>query len=135
MAITAKELMQPPVFEGLGKFVYSRPASGDWPASFTFEFFGGQMNIEVGESEVLNPPAIGAFFLITGNVRRNTRNGTISLAATEKKFIGNDATALSEEQTQQYVSGLRIRGVGIVKDKQSVQIGRNPAFLSSILEW
>ena len=135
MAIIARELMQPPLFEGLGKFVYSRPANGDWPASFTFEFFGGQMSVEVSESEILNPPAVGAFFLVSGTVRRNTRNGTVSLSASEKKFVANDAGALTEEQTQQYVSGLRIRGVGVVKDKQSSQIGRGPTYLSCVLEW
>jgi len=135
MAITARELMQPPVFEGLGKFVYCRGASGDWPASFSFEFFGGQMSVEVDESELQNPPAVGAFFFITGNVRRNTRNGTISLAAMEKKFVANDVSALSEEQTQQYVNGLRIRGVGIVKDRQSSQIARGPTYYSAVLEW
>jgi len=54
--------MEAPMFVGLGKFVYSRPGNGDWPPSFMFEFFGGQMSIEVEESEVLNPPAVDSFF-------------------------------------------------------------------------
>ena len=29
MGVTAKELMQHPKFEGLGKFVYARPGNGE----------------------------------------------------------------------------------------------------------
>jgi len=56
MAITSKELMQAPKFEGLGKYVYCRAGNGDWAPTYTFEFFGGQVSVEVEESEVLNPP-------------------------------------------------------------------------------
>ena len=134
MAITAKELMQPPTFEGLGKYVRCRAANENWQATFTFEFFGGQMDIEVSGEEFANPPVVGSFFLVAGEVRRNPRNGTIILVATEKRLIGNDATALSEEQTQQYVGGVTIRGVGVVKEKRTVTVNRD-TFLSSIMEW
>ena len=36
---------------------------------------------------------------------------------------------------EQYVRGLSIHGVGIVEDKQSFVIGRQPAFLSAMLKW
>ena len=135
MTITLKELMQPPKFEGLGKFVYARAANGEWAPTFTFEFFGGQVSVEVDDSEVASPPAIGSMFSIAGHVRRSNRNGSITLAATEKKFVSQDSSGLSEEQTGQYAHGLSFRGVGVVKAKDSTQIGRQPAFLSSTLEW
>jgi len=135
MGITAKELMQPPKFEGLGKFVYARQGSGEWAPTYTFEFFGGQVSVEVDDSEISNPPSVGAMFLISGHVRRSHRNGSISLAATEKKFVAQNEDGLSLEQTGQFVSGLVIRGVGVVEDKQSTVIGRQPAFLSATLKW
>jgi len=135
MAITSKELMQAPKFEGLGKYVYCRAGNGDWAPTYTFEFFGGQVSVEVEESEVLNPPVVGSMFFISGHVRRSNRNGSITLAATDKKFIVADSDLLSSEQTHQYCRGLLITGVGVIEDKQSAQIGRSPAFLSATLKW
>jgi len=135
MPITAKELMQPPKFEGLGKFVYSRAASGEWAPTFTFEFFGGQVSVEVEESEILNPPAVGSMFFISGFVRRSHRNGSITLAATDKKFVVADPDNLSVEQMEQFIGGLRIRGVGVVVDKQATTIGRQLPYLSATLRW
>jgi hypothetical protein len=135
MGITVKDLMQPPKFEGLGKFVYSRAGNDDWPATFTFEFFGGQLSVEVEEEELLNPPVVGSMFFISGDLRRNSRNGTISLAATGHKFVASSSENLSSEQMDQYVRGLSIRGVGVVEDKQSVVMGRQPAYLSAMLKW
>ena len=111
MGITTKELMQPPKFEGLGKFVYSRPGNGDWAPSFMFEFFGGQVSVEVEESESLNPPAVGSMYFIAGDLRRNPRNGSVSLAAKTHRFVAKDDESLSSEQLDQYVRGLSIRGV------------------------
>lgn len=135
MGITAKELMQAPKFEGLGKYVYCRPGSGEWGPTYTFEFFGGQVSVEVEESEVTNPPDVGAMFLISGHVRRSNRNGSITLAATSKKFVAANEDTLTEVQLEQYVRGFRILGVGSVEDKQSVQIGRQSAYLSATLKW
>ena len=135
MGITPKELMQPPKFEGLGKFVYSRPGNGDWGPTFMFEFFGGQVSVEVEESESLNPPAVGSMFFIAGDLRRNPRNASITLAAKSHRFVAENAESLSSEQLEQYVRGLSIRGVGIVEDKQSFQMPHQPAFLSAILKW
>ena len=135
MGITPRELMQPPKFEGLGKYVYCRPGNGDWSPTYTFEFFGGQVSVEVDESEIANPPVVGSMFQISGHLRRSSRNGSISLAATEKKFVSASDSDLSLEQAERYVGGLRIYGVGVVKDKQSSMIGRGPAFLSATLEW
>jgi hypothetical protein len=135
MGITNKELMQTPKFEGLGKFVYARPGNGDWAPTFTFEFFGGQVSVEVGESESLNPPAVGTMYFIQGDLRRNARNGTITLGAKSHKYVAVNEDGLSMEQTDQYVRGLVIRGVGVVEDKQSFQMVRQPAFLSATLKW
>jgi hypothetical protein len=134
MAITPKELMLPPSFEGLAKFVYARSGNGDWSPSFTFEFFGGQVSVEVDESESLNPPTPGAIYQIAGSVRRSTRNGSITLAATEKKFVAPDISALSSEQMEQFVRGLPIRGVGVFEDKQAFQMARQ-TFMSATLRW
>ena len=134
MAISAKELMQPPMFEGLGKFVYARPGSGDWPPTYTFEFLGSQVNVEVDESEVANPPAVGTMFHIIGHVRSSQRNGAVSLIATEKRFVASDADKMTEEQMMQYVAGLSITGVGAVKDKQSTTMKRT-TYMSATLEW
>jgi len=73
MAISANELMQPPRFEGLGKFVYARPGSGDWSPTYTFEFLGAQLNVEVEESEAANPPIPGTMFHIIGHLRSSQR--------------------------------------------------------------
>jgi len=137
MGITPKELVQAPKFEGLGKFVYARPGSGDWGPSFTFEFFGGQVSVEVEESESLNPPVVGSMFSIKGDLRRNARNGSITLSAKNHRLEASHEDAMTPEQWEQYVRGLLIRGVGVVEDKQSFQpSGRNQsAFLSAILKW
>lgn len=135
MTITTRELMQPPKFEGLGKYVYCRPASGEWAATYTFEFFGGQVSVEVDDNEITNPPAVGAMFLIAGHVRRSNRNGSITLSATAKKLVAINDESLSTEQLDQFVGGLRIAGVGVVESKQSAQIGRQPAFLSATIKW
>jgi hypothetical protein len=135
MGITPRELMQAPKFEGLGKFVYARPGSGDWSSSFMFEFFGGQVSVEVEESELLNPPAVGSMYLIAGDLRRNARNGTITLSAKAHRFVSSSEEGLSSEQMDQYVRGLLIRGVGVVEDKNSFQSTRQVAFLSATLKW
>ena len=137
MGITPKELMQHPKFEGLGKFVYARPANGEWAASFTFEFFGGQVSVEVEESESLNPPAVGSMYFIAGELRRNTRNGTIALSAKTHRFVAANEDSLTAEQVEQYVRGFLIHGVGKVEDKNSFQPpGRQQsAFLSVTLKW
>jgi hypothetical protein len=135
MAITSRELMQPPKFEGLGKFVYARPGSGEWSPTFVLEFFGGQVSIEVEDTEVVDPPEVGSFFHISGHVRCSQRNGSISLVATEKKFVAKREEELTSEQTDAFVGGLLIVGVGVVKTKESTQIGRSPAFLSATLGW
>jgi hypothetical protein len=127
MTIEMKELMQAPKFEGYGTFVMCRPGSGDWPPNYLFEFFGGQVSLEVEESETLDPPAVGSSFFLSGKVRYNPRNGTVSLLADEKKFIA----AISAEQ---YVSGLRIKGVGIVEQKISTTMNRQ-TFLKATLKW
>ena len=134
MGISARELMQAPGFSGIAKYVYCRPGNGDWPPSFTFEFFGGQVNVEVEESEVLNPPLVGSIFQISGYVRRSSRNGSITLTATEKKFISKDDSGMTGEQVELYVKGLPIRGVGTVEAKQSSTMNRE-SFLSATLRW
>jgi len=134
MGITPKELIQPPMFEGLAKYVYCRQGNGDWSPTYTFEFFGGQVSVEVEEAEVLTPPVAGTMFWISGHVRRSVRNGTITLAATEKKFVAKDESSLTLEQLEQYVKGLPIHGVAIVEDKQSATVNRM-TYLSATLRW
>ena len=87
MAIEPKELMQAPRFEGIGSFVYCRAGNENWKPSFVIEFFGGQLSVEIDESEVSNPPSPGTMFLIGGTVRQNGRNGTVSLVSNIKKQL------------------------------------------------
>ena len=134
MAIETKELLQSPRFEGLGSFVYCRPGNEDWKPSYTIEFFGGQINVEVEESEVLNPPAVGTMFLISGHVRHNSRNGSVSLVVSTKRFLAVSSESLTPEQMQQYVGGLRIWGVGIVQAKESVSMNR-VTYNKATLKW
>jgi len=134
MAITPKELIQPPMFEGLAKYVYCRPGNGEWSPTYTFEFFGGQVSVEVDEAEVLTPPVPGTMFWVSGYVRRSVRNGTITLAATDKKFVAKDESSMTAEQLEQYVRGLPIRGVAIVEDKQSTMMNR-VTYMSATLRW
>lgn len=93
------------------------------------------MRVEVEESELLNPPVAGAMFWVSGEVRRSNRNGTISLMATSHKFVAATMDGLSVEQMEQYVRGMLARGVGVVQDKQSISIGRGPAWNSVVLKW
>ena len=134
MAIEPKELSQAPRFEGLGSFVFCRPGNEDWKPSYMIEFFGGQISVEVEESEVSNPPAPGTMFLIAGSVRHNGRNGTVSLVASVKKHVAASQDAFTAEQWEQYVRGLRIWGTGIVHAKDSVVMGRT-TYNKATLKW
>jgi len=134
MPITAKELMQAPRFEGIGKFVYARAGSGDWGPTYTFEFLGTQVNVEATEMEVADPPLVGSMFFISGHIRSVQRSGTISFVPTEKRFLAKDADGLTEEQTFQYIQGLAIRGCCLVKEKKTSTVNR-VTYLSAILEW
>ena len=134
MAIEPKELMQAPRFEGIGSFVYCRPGNEEWKPSYVIEFFGGQMSVEVEESEVSSPPAPGAMFLIGGNVRHNARNGTVSLVSTVKKHLAASSDGMSQDQLEQYVRGLRIWGVGIVHSRDSVVMNRT-TYNKATLKW
>ena len=134
MAIEPKELLQSPHFEGLGSFVYCRPGNEDWKPSYMIEFFGGQISVEVEESEVLNPPAVGTMFLIGGSIRHNSRNGSVSLVVSTKRFLSVSSDSLTQEQMQQYVGGLRIWGVGIVHAKDSVSMNR-VTYNKATLKW
>ena len=134
MAIEPKELMQSPRFEGLGSFVYCRPGNEDWKPSYVIEFFGGQISVEVEESEVLNPPAVGTMFLIGGSIRHNGRNGSVSLVSSVKKLLAPTAEGLAQDQMQQYVGGLRIWGVGIIHAKDSVVVNR-VTYSKATLKW
>ena len=134
MAIEPKELGQAPRFEGLGSFVLCRPGNDDWKPSYMIEFFGGQVSVEVDESEVSNPPVPGTMFLIAGSIRHNSRNSTVSLVTTAKKHIAASQEALTAEQWEQYVRGLRISGVGIVHAKDSVMFQKQ-TYSKATLKW
>jgi hypothetical protein len=127
MAIGLKELMQPPKFEGLGKFVYARPGNGEWAPNFVFEVWGGQVSVEVSESEALNPPAVDTVFRLSGHVRHNGRNGTVALVATLKE-------RLADFSAEEFVKGLNIAGVGVVEAKSSTVMNRQ-TFLKVTLKW
>ena len=134
MAISHRELMQGPRFEALGKFVYARLGSEGRSASFMFEFLGAQASVEVEESEALNAPDVGSMFLVVGNVRRNGYNGAVSLVAESKKFVSQTEEGLTSEQVGLYVSGLRIKGVGVVETKSSVSMNRQ-TYMKATLKW
>ena len=134
MAIEPKELMKAPSFDGIGSFVYCRPGNGDWKPSYVIEFFGGQMSVEVDESEVTNPPAPGTMFLVGGSIRHNSRNGTVALVASAKKQLAASQEGLSPEQLSHYVGGIRVRGVGIVHSKDSVVVDRT-TYSKATLKW
>jgi hypothetical protein len=134
VAIESKELVQSPRFEGLGSFVYCRPGNDEWKPSYTLEFFGGQLSVEVEDSEVSNPPAVGTMFLIGGNIRHNSRNGSVSLVTSSKKLVAASQDTLSPEQLELYVRGLRIWGVGIVHAKESVVMNRQ-TYSKTTLKW
>jgi len=138
MAITARELMQKPKFEGIGKFVEARKANGEYPASFVFEFFGGQVSIEVNEleySEYSKQPSTGSYYMLSGFVKFNVRNGSISLVAVERRKIADDESGLSDDHISTYVGGISIRGVARVKDKKATQIDNANTYISAVLEW
>jgi len=124
MAIDRKELLQSPHFEGLGSFLYCRPGNGDWRPSYMLECFGGQVSVEVDESEVSNPPAAGTVFQIGGSIRHNGRNNTVSLVTSTKKQVGTSLEALSPEHFEQFARGLLIHGVGIVHAKDTAVVNR-----------
>jgi len=134
MAIEPKELMQVPRFEGIGKFLYSRPGNGEWKPSFAVEFFGGQVSIEVDESELQNEPAVESMFLISGRLRYNTRNASVSLVTSEKKFLSATPETLTQEYMERYVRGLRVWGVGIVHSKSSSVVNR-VTYNKATLKW
>jgi len=134
MTISHKELMQSPHFEALGKFVYARPGYDGRNPSFMFEFFGAQASIEVEEEELLNPPAVGSMFLVIGNLRRNGYNGAVSLVTESKKFVSASEENLSPEHQGLYISGLRIKGVGVVEAKSSSVFNRQ-TFIKVTLKW
>ena len=134
MAIESRELMQPPRFEGIGSFVYCRPGNEEWKPSYVIEFFGGQMTVEVDESEVHNPPVVGAMFLIAGNLRHNSRNGSVSLVSSVKKPLADSPESLTQAQMEQYVRGLQVSGVGIVHSKDSVSVNRQ-TYSKATLKW
>jgi hypothetical protein len=127
MAITPKELMQPPKFEGLGKFVYARPGNGEWAPNFVFEVWGGQVSVEVSESESANPPMVDTVFRLSGHVRHNGRNGTVALVATLKE-------RLPDFSPEEFVKGLNIAGVGVVEAKSSTVMNRQ-TFWKVTLKW
>jgi len=134
MTIESRELMQSPRFEGIGSFVYCRPGNEEWKPSYVIEFFGGQMTVEVDESEVHNPPAVGAMFLIAGNLRHNSRNGSVSLVSSVKKPLADSPESLTQAQMEQYVRGLQVSGVGIVHSKDSVSVNRQ-TYSKATLKW
>jgi len=134
MAIEPRELMQSPRFEGIGSFQYCRPGNEEWKPSYVIEFFGGQMSVEVDESEVHNPPSVGAMFLIGGNLRHNSRNGSVSLVSSVKKPLASSPESLTQEQMEQYVRGLQVSGVGIVHSKDSVSMNRQ-TYNKATLKW
>ena len=134
MAIERRELAQLPRFEGVGKFVYARHGDGLRPSMFTLEFFGGQVNIEVTEEEVLNPPVVGVMFLVSGSLQYNSFNGSVRLIANEKRKIADSDSQLTDEQWGQYVTGLSIGGVGIVEAKSSTSMNRQ-TFNKATLKW
>ena len=134
MAIEPKELMKAPSFDGIGSFVYSRPGNGDWKPSYVIEFFGGQMSVEVDESEISNPPAPGTMFLVGGSIRHNGRNGTVSLIGSAKKQLAASPEGLSAEQWSQFARGVRVRGVGVVHSKDSVVVNRT-TYSKVTLKW
>jgi hypothetical protein len=131
MAIEMKELAQHPVFEGLGVFAYAREATETRKSAFVFESFGGQVSVEVEESEYLNPPVVGSLFQIVGTARRNNWNGTMSLLASGKRLV---ASSLTVEHTEAYTSGLVIRGVGKVESRSSSVVQRK-TYSKATLSW
>jgi hypothetical protein len=134
MAIERKELAQLPRFEGVGKFVYARHGDGVRSSMFTFEFFGGQVSIEVTEEETLSPPAVGVMFLVSGTLQYNSFNGSVRLIAKEKRKLAESDSQLTDEQWGQYVTGLSIGGVGIVEAKSSTVFNRQ-TFNKATLKW
>lgn len=134
MAIEPKDFAQAPCFEGIGSFVYCRPGNEEWKPSFVIEFFGGQISVEVDESEVHNPPAVGAMFLIAGTLRYHNRNGSVSLVSAAKRYMAVSLESLTMEQFEQYCRGLRVWGVGIVHAKDSVTVNRN-TYNKATLKW
>ena len=92
------------------------------------------MSVEVDESEVYNPPATGAMFLIAGNLRHNSRNGSVSLVSSVKKPLADSPESLTQAQMEQYVRGLQVSGVGIVHSKDSVSVNRQ-TYSKATLKW
>jgi hypothetical protein len=134
MAIEPKELMQAPRFEGIGSFSYCRPGNEEWKPSFVFEFLGGQISVEVDESEVSNPPSVGTLFAVGGYIRYSTRNAAVSLVSTVKKPLGTTLESLSSEQMAQYARGIRVWGVGVVHSRDSATMGR-VTYNRATLKW
>jgi hypothetical protein len=131
MAIELKELVAYPFFEGLGVFAYAREATETRKNAFVFESYGGQVAVDVDESEYLNPPAVGTLYQIVGTARRNNWNGTMSLSATGKRFVSSSASA---EHMEEFTQGLRIRGVGKLEAKSSVMVQRK-TYSKATLKW
>jgi len=134
MAIEPKELMQAPRFEGIGSFVSCRPGNEEWKPSFVFEFLGGQMSVEVEESEAANPPTVGALFAVGGHVRYNNRYGSVSLVSTVKKQLGATVESLSPDQMEQFLRGVRVWGVGIVHARTTSTMNRT-TYSKATLKW
>ena len=134
MAIEARELIQSPRFEGLGSFLYCRPGNEEWKPSYMIEFYGGQLSVEVEDTEVSNPPAVGTIFQFAGSIRHNSRNGSVSLVTSSKKQLAASPESLTPEQMEQFVRGLRISGVGIVHAKDSVSMNRQ-TYNKATLKW
>ena len=134
MAIERKELAQLPRFEGLGKFVYARQGDGVRPSTFTLEFFGGRVNVEVTEEEALSPPVVGTMFLVSGTLQYNSFNGSVRLIANEKRKAADNDSLLTDEQWGQFVAGLSINGVGVVEAKSTTSMS-GQTFSKATLKW
>jgi hypothetical protein len=131
MAIELKELIAQPSFEGVGVFVQVREATETRRASFVFEAYGSQIAVEVEDSELLNPPAVGSLYQIVGLARRNNWNGTMSLMATGKRFV---STTVGVEHVDMITAGLCIKGCGKVETKTSTVVQRK-TYCKATLKW
>jgi hypothetical protein len=96
--------------------------------------FGGQISIDVEESELENPPAIGSMFLLIGTMGFSRYNGAVSLRAFSKKLISPSLGSLSPEYQTMFMAGFMIRGVGVIEHRSQTTMGRQ-TFLKATLKW